>query len=1366
VSTTSPEYKQLYENRQIGRWLDNDTFDSQVPLDEVTVRPQSYSMESLRDFTKAAMYGAPENLMKLEQVPTAALAETAAMLTGKPYDFSNINPNFGQWGSNQRDLSILGYENPEGFMQNAVNFGLSAIDPSMIAGGANMLRKPLQKALQKTGKYLTEETALHTLHKAKNFKEALGTLSGIPTERSLPRLSPEELKSYRQVQEIGRMRATNKPISEQYTYALQQNIPDEHFQKVFGKSKTEIEQILPSVVEQEASRSHINIRERFNLERGPRRRRSSSDVTIDGTSNGIDIRTSSPEEIQEFANRMGMSVDELTELAQSTLPQQTRDEVIRHRLTDYGSDADIERLSEIRYNSNEFNPISEELLINLRNPSNVLINSNRPRLNLLETARDDWQRYVDNKVPTSEVINNKFANIVSEYPYHKGPVLQNVPSLSLASSGNLKNVSKKVGDQSVSGISSGDVFTGSLNTSHNSYLPQIKQVFKYTDGTPQFLGYKPMNHLGFLSDFNYSQDDIAKYLNTEIDQQISRGVIPKNIQRPYVRNEYTVNLPHYGIKQFQEGGIVEDDMGYLNPDNHGKPVRVNSNVITMEGVYEPLLGISDTGDTKLMEPGKNYKFKGKKVTEFPVAEDGGKFMNQYTINQGDTLSKISKETGYSVEQLAKLNNIEDPNKIYAGEKLTIPYKFDKSLSIKEIPQEHHKNIVIDDYSKSFNYLVQGDKVYYTKKNSDNWVDISDNNKAKGNLYAHLDDKYGMKGYSDYEKSLRKLISDNAYNYDKSYNQRYSTAPTNYVQAPEKSPKSLELKGVSINSFNNSFKQPKALPVVNDPFGRLSRMVPNHQAKEESNPIVNYLSDMYDKASDFATDVKEGVSEYVDLGANWLDRQYNKQSDAREESSYIKEPIITNSEYSINQPIITGDTLRIDDDRYYLPEVMDLNEFTFKNRNRNELTPIETDAASITAFNPFQEYDAVKKSNYPKDANFIGIDPTGNFKSGSLDQFGPTDKLSRVFKNNVESFVTDKNNEMKFVKWNDNTIINGKRVGNKDNPNSYVPLVNVIDDDGNKIVGTLNLLVKSPKELGTFGQITGGRLIFKQGNKQILVSGSVKDIKSQFDKLSKNGPVEVLTLDNGSYSRGLRTYDKQLSPQQLQEYDRQNVSGGHFLYSTGQKTFNKYPEERFQTPNIRTKKDESYKQGHPLKNELQGVVLHQTAYSEKDLSKVHKQFMTPNKNSAHVLIGYDGERRIYADPEQVTFHGGVSSFKGRENVNDFMLGLEFQGVAGKDKLTDEQIESAVEYLTPIIRKYNIPIEHITSHAAVAPGRKHDVSNDDLEKIYKIIRDRLYNKKRNGGIVGINQLDAQPMKKLNQLTNFTNNPDKTNWLDKYN
>jgi hypothetical protein len=90
-------------------------------------------------------------------------------------------------------------------------------------------------------------------------------------------------------------------------------------------------------------------------------------------------------------------------------------------------------------------------------------------------------------------------------------------------------------------------------------------------------------------------------------------------------------------KSMQDGGIVEDDMGYWNPDNRAKPVRINSNLITMEGVYEPLLGIDDTGDTKLMLPGENYKFKGKKVTEFPLVAQRG--ITVPTV-EGDALPEV------------------------------------------------------------------------------------------------------------------------------------------------------------------------------------------------------------------------------------------------------------------------------------------------------------------------------------------------------------------------------------------------------------------------------------------------------------------------------------------------------------------------------------------------------------------------------------------------------------------------------------------------------------------------------------------------------------------------------------------------------
>jgi len=95
------------------------------------------------------------------------------------------------------------------------------------------------------------------------------------------------------------------------------------------------------------------------------------------------------------------------------------------------------------------------------------------------------------------------------------------------------------------------------------------------------------------------------------------------------------------VQKQKNGGITKDNLGYWNPDNWGKPVEIGSNNITMEGVYEPLLGISDTGDTKLMQPGKNYKFNGKKVTEFPVAQTGKDTPAQQEVSRQDYLSKFN-----------------------------------------------------------------------------------------------------------------------------------------------------------------------------------------------------------------------------------------------------------------------------------------------------------------------------------------------------------------------------------------------------------------------------------------------------------------------------------------------------------------------------------------------------------------------------------------------------------------------------------------------------------------------------------------------------------------------------------------------------
>ena len=52
--------------------------------------------------------------------------------------------------------------------------------------------------------------------------------------------------------------------------------------------------------------------------------------------------------------------------------------------------------------------------------------------------------------------------------------------------------------------------------------------------------------------------------------------------------------------------------------------------------------------------------------------DGGSRI-VYQVQPGDTLESIAKKSGVSLEQLSRWNNIQDPNMIQVGSKLTIKF---------------------------------------------------------------------------------------------------------------------------------------------------------------------------------------------------------------------------------------------------------------------------------------------------------------------------------------------------------------------------------------------------------------------------------------------------------------------------------------------------------------------------------------------------------------------------------------------------------------------------------------------------------------------------------------------------------------------
>lgn len=90
-------------------------------------------------------------------------------------------------------------------------------------------------------------------------------------------------------------------------------------------------------------------------------------------------------------------------------------------------------------------------------------------------------------------------------------------------------------------------------------------------------------------------------------------------------------------------------------------------------------------------------------------------------------------------------------------------------------------------------------------------------------------------------------------------------------------------------------------------------------------------------------------------------------------------------------------------------------------------------------------------------------------------------------------------------------------------------------------------------------------------------------------------------------------------------------------------------------------------------------------------------------SAHFVIRRDGQTVQYVSVNDRAWHAGASHWLGRDNCNDFSIGLEFEGLEG-DTFTDAQYTSAIRLISDL--QAILPIAHIAGHEHIAPGRKID------------------------------------------------------------
>lgn len=95
-----------------------------------------------------------------------------------------------------------------------------------------------------------------------------------------------------------------------------------------------------------------------------------------------------------------------------------------------------------------------------------------------------------------------------------------------------------------------------------------------------------------------------------------------------------------------------------------------------------------------------------------------------------------------------------------------------------------------------------------------------------------------------------------------------------------------------------------------------------------------------------------------------------------------------------------------------------------------------------------------------------------------------------------------------------------------------------------------------------------------------------------------------------------------------------------------------------------------------------------------------------KVSSHLLIERDGRLIQFVNLNDRAWHAGQSEYQGRNNCNDFSIGIELEG-ADDIAYNEQQYQRLIQVSDLLVASYpELTTDHITGHQFIAPGRKTD------------------------------------------------------------
>jgi len=131
------------------------------------------------------------------------------------------------------------------------------------------------------------------------------------------------------------------------------------------------------------------------------------------------------------------------------------------------------------------------------------------------------------------------------------------------------------------------------------------------------------------------------------------------------------------------------------------------------------------------------------------------------------------------------------------------------------------------------------------------------------------------------------------------------------------------------------------------------------------------------------------------------------------------------------------------------------------------------------------------------------------------------------------------------------------------------------------------------------------------------------------------------------------------------------------------------------------------------NKKFGVVLHHTGGNAPGC--VEWMANPQAKAGCHVVILKSGDRVVMAGDDVCTWHAGQSEWRGVKWCNNFTLGVEFEGDTNKVPLTQNQIDSFIEWFNERKGRYSWVKEDITDHRQISPGRKVDLNPAEFNRV---------------------------------------------------